>query len=58
MTGALAQVFHGLVLLTSADAREAGLSMTVDDLDVVLAMRSLQVWLDPESPVMRSFIVA
>jgi hypothetical protein len=56
LLAALDQVFYSLVLLTSADAAEAGQSMTADELDVLLAMKGLRSWLDPESAVMRGFV--
>jgi hypothetical protein len=57
LLGALSQIFDSLVLLTSTDAAEAGLSLSADQLDVLLAMKSLQVWLDPESSVLQGFVL-
>jgi hypothetical protein len=55
--GAYAQLLYSLVLLTGTDPDEAGFSMTEEDLEVLLAMRSLRAWLDPESELMRGFVL-
>jgi hypothetical protein len=56
--GAFSQILYSLVLLTGTDPDEAGLSMTEEDLEVLLVMKSLRDWLDPEAELMRGFIVA
>jgi hypothetical protein len=46
------------VLLTAPEADLAGLSMREEELDGVIAMPSLQAWLDPESAVRQGFVLA
>jgi hypothetical protein len=55
---ALEQIFYSLVLLTAPEADLAGLSMREEELDGVIAMPSLQAWLDPESAVRQGFVLA